>query len=222
MTKRLPEAERLRRKAERKAFFALTSKDKIRAGTKRYREKIRALRAAGGPEWEAYRAEQYARQKYYRTKNREYEKQRSKDYWLRVRDRKNAERRAAKLANPEFFKARDEKVWRTRRANIFVNHVRVLSRKNGWACDLTKEWFQERLKAGVCEMSGLPFDMESKRSRATPSVDRIDPNGPYTKANCRMIIWFLNRALSNLGDDYALMVFERVLEKRRCLQLLAA
>lgn len=65
---------------------------------------------------------------------------------------------------------------------------------------------------------------ERKRrySKESPSIDRIDPYGDYVQSNCRIITWWLNRALLNLGEDYACMVFERVLEKRRALQLLAA
>lgn len=62
-------------------------------------------------------------------------------------------------------------------------------------------------------MSSLPFSY-SKRSPNLPSIDRIDPKGPYTKENCRLILWWLNRALIDLGEEYAMQVFRGIFVSR--------
>ena len=67
-------------------------------------------------------------------------------------------------------------------------------------------------------MTGIEFDMSVSRSANSPSIDRINPAGPYTKENCRMILWSLNRALSNHGEEYMFDLFKRIFEKRGMLR----
>lgn len=125
---------------------------------------------------------------------------------------RSRERRKAK--DPEVFR-RQSKKWRTRnRAQYILLSVRAECRKTGTTCDLTREWIDERFKAGVCEMSGIPFDMEGSRTPHSPSIDRRNPGGPYTAANCRMIVWALNHALSDRGEDYMVDLFQRVIARR--------
>ncbi len=67
-------------------------------------------------------------------------------------------------------------------------------------------------------MTGLPFDMTldgHKRRPNAPSVDRIKPDGDYTQDNCRIVLWFINRAMLNFGEDYAFDVFSRAIERSR-------
>jgi hypothetical protein len=120
-----------------------------------------------------------------------------------------------RMNTPEMHKAWREKHWQTRRGGYLLSSIRKSCKKRGETTDLTFEWLQSRIDYGVCEMSGVPFDMKSKKGPFSPSVDRIDPRGPYTQANCRVILWFINRALSNYGEDLALSVFEKILERRR-------
>ena len=97
--------------------------------------------------------------------------------------------------------------------------VKAEARRKGVSCDLPLTWFEEKLKAGHCEMSGLAFDFETivKGSPGpnTPSVDRIVAGGNYTASNCRLILFCINRALSNFGEDYILKVFSQVLARRK-------
>jgi len=62
--------------------------------------------------------------------------------------------------------------------------------------DLTPEWAAARW-TGYCELTGLPFSGPDKRvgyknRNMSPSIDRIDPDGPYTQNNCRIILWAIN------------------------------
>jgi len=82
-------------------------------------------------------------------------------------------------------------------------------------CGITPAWIKERLDRGVCELTGIAFDMTGKRTQNSPSIDRIIPGGPYTPENCRMILWSLNRGLNNYGLDYMLTIFEMILRKRK-------
>ena len=66
--------------------------------------------------------------------------------------------------------------------------------------DLDVEWVLERLEAGVCHLSGEPFDLTEVRGFSTPSLDKIDPKGGYTKENTRVILFGLNAALGTWGE----------------------
>lgn len=70
--------------------------------------------------------------------------------------------------------------------------------------DLTKEWILERIEAGVCQVTKLPFSLEltvtNKRPFA-PSIDRIDPNKFYTKDNCQVVCFIYNVAKGEFSNS---------------------
>lgn len=167
----------------------------------------------------------------YREKNREN----IKKYYDENRERFRIDQKNKRLMNPEEFnRKRREK--RASRVEVIRARERAARVKNPayWhlkgvkrrakgadlACDLDMNWINDRLNRGVCELSGIQFDMDrstggfSMMKLNGPTVDRKNPKGPYTKANCRMILWWLNRALSDKGEEYALSVFRAIFIKR--------
>lgn len=126
-----------------------------------------------------------------------------------------AKAKAARAKNPELYRAWQKEHKRKNPNSWRLYGTRKSAKILGVSCDLDLKWFSDRIQSGHCEMSGLPFDLVGKRTPNSPSVDRIDPFGPYSKSNCRIILWWINRALSNLGEDYAIMVFENIIEKRK-------
>lgn len=64
--------------------------------------------------------------------------------------------------------------------------------------DLT--WVQQRLKAGVCEITGIPFVTDVPRHPFLPSLDRVDSSRGYVPDNCRAILWMLNAAKQELPE----------------------
>jgi hypothetical protein len=69
--------------------------------------------------------------------------------------------------------------------------------------DLRHLWQQ---CGGGCAMTGLPFletQIGTGRARRpyAPSLDRIDPEKPYSRANCRLFCMAVNFALNAFGDD---------------------
>lgn len=127
--------------------------------------------------------------------------------------------RARRTANPEKYREMNRA---HKQANPYawrLYSARKQAKAKGLAFDLDLEWFATRLDSGICELSGLPFDLREKyglggRGARSPSVDRRDPKGPYTKENCRMILWWINRALTDLGEEYAFSVFRAIFVKR--------
>jgi hypothetical protein len=67
--------------------------------------------------------------------------------------------------------------------------------------ELTPEWIMEKLKTGVCEVTGLPFTYTlNARNPWSPSLDRIDPNIGYTLGNTRVVVWIYNAAKNVFTD----------------------
>ena len=62
--------------------------------------------------------------------------------------------------------------------------------------DLTTDWVKERLDAGVCEVTGIPFrfDLSGHRNLYGPSLDRTVPEEGYTRANTRVVLFAYNSA----------------------------
>jgi hypothetical protein len=130
-----------------------------------------------------------------------------------IQDAKNREWRKA---HPECDKAIKDRYWRNTRARYIVQSVRSEARKKGVFFDISVEWVQERLTRGVCELSGLPFDLESRRTnlRDQPSIDRRIPGGDYVEGNCRMVLFGLNSKLRGFGDAGVHSAIARVRELR--------
>jgi hypothetical protein len=199
------------------------------------KERSRAWRQANPDKVREYKRLSYER-------NREKARAAQAAYYQKNKEKRLADTKARRIANPEEHRAEARryrakypekvKTWQKnffmqRRANVMAANARRSAKAKGVECNLDVAWFEERLKAGVCEMSGIPFDLSAgSRNPNSPSIDRIVAGGPYTKANCRLTIWWLNRALSNMGDDYCLDVFRRILQRRGempapCLRLVA-
>lgn len=80
------------------------------------------------------------------------------------------------------------------------------ARRRGIPFTLTMEWVRERIEAGTCELSGLPFSLSGE---FVPSIDRIDASQGYTPENCRIVAHYVNRAINQFGEK----LFERVAVK---------
>jgi len=65
--------------------------------------------------------------------------------------------------------------------------------------DFSSTWVEEKIRAGVCEVTGIPFDLTSKTSESNhaknpwvPSIDRIDSSGPYVRSNVQIVVFMYN------------------------------
>lgn len=97
-----------------------------------------------------------------------------------------------------------------RRAQILLSASRARAKYAGIEYDLTLEWIASRIRGGVCEVTGLPFDISllpprSERKSRTPafapSLDRIERGGGYTQANTRVVVFIYNVARSDFEDE---------------------
>jgi hypothetical protein len=92
------------------------------------------------------------------------------------------------------------------RAEHMLNNARARARKRGIACTLTHEWIKEKLDAGICEVTGVPFVFAvgngkgHKVNSFSPSLDRINQTGDYSPENVRVTCWIYNRARGAFPD----------------------
>lgn len=89
------------------------------------------------------------------------------------------------------------------------------SRKRGEVCEITIQDVEIMYagQAGCCAVTGIPFRLEHyEECRRNPygiSIDRKDNSMGYTPSNCRLVLVFVNTALSDYGES----VFWDVLRK---------
>lgn len=118
--------------------------------------------------------------------------------------------------NKEQFNAYRKKYGRANRGYILVSTAKKRSLKRGHAFDLDqyKKEIQERIDAGFCELSGIPFDLLSGRTFASPSIDRIEPSKGYVYSNIRIVCNLMNMALGDWGEETLDAVITSWLRKR--------
>lgn len=98
------------------------------------------------------------------------------------------------------------------RAGALLTRVRERSQEKGFpAPTLDADWIEARLERGVCELSGLPFGDEKPYA---PSIDRIDSSKPYTQENCRLVVWALNAAFGEWGEEAFRLIAKTWLARR--------
>lgn len=63
--------------------------------------------------------------------------------------------------------------------------------------NLDIEWIKEKLDAGFCEVTKIPFELTEGRNPFAPSLDKTDPEKGYTKENTKVVCWCYNTAKGN-------------------------
>ena len=108
---------------------------------------------------------------------------------------------------------------RGRVTNLF-NSSKNRSKTLGVDFDLTREWIAERLERGHCEVTGIPFVLETgggkghRTNSFSPSVDRIKQDGGYTQDNCQLVVWIYNRARGAFPDAHFDRMLNALTERR--------
>jgi hypothetical protein len=86
------------------------------------------------------------------------------------------------------------------RAQRLYGNAHKRAKANGWpAPDFDSPWIEGKILAGVCEATGIPFDLYTQTSFSVhaknpwvPSLDRIDSNKPYLKDNVQVVVFMYN------------------------------
>lgn len=210
-----PYEEKLKARREARKIWDDANREHVRSRAREYKIKNpEQIKESKRKDWEKHKEKYRARSKIYNEKNKEWLDEKRRKYYAKNREAMLLKTKKYRQDHPEWMKAFRKKHWENNRHSVLWSSTKKSAKVKGVIFDLTQEWMKKRIDAGVCEMSGLPFDMKGKRSANSPSTDRINPNGGYTQDNCRMILWSINRALCNYGEDYILSVFDAILKRK--------
>lgn len=84
------------------------------------------------------------------------------------------------------------------RASKLLAAARARAKASGIPVTITREWIEEKLKAGNCEATGVPFDLSptgyGNKNPWAPSLDQITPGAGYTPENVQVVCWIFNVA----------------------------
>jgi hypothetical protein len=103
------------------------------------------------------------------------------------------------------------------RAYELVRHARDRAKKKGLAFDLDgySTEIQRRIDNGLCEVTGLPLNLEGGRTWDSPSLDRIEPKGPYLYSNIRIVCHAINSAMGDWGEQRVVQLALAILAVRK-------
>jgi len=112
------------------------------------------------------------------------------------------------------------------RATAILSGIRRSAKQKNLEMVLTKEWIEERLRKGVCEVTGIPFVLDASKHEMTyttalnremnpfsPSVDRIDSSKGYKPTNCKVTVLIYNYAKSCFPEESVEMFCRAYLDK---------
>lgn len=123
-----------------------------------------------------------------------------------VKEREKARNRAYRKANPDKQKRYKSRSYNKNRAAALCTSARRRAQLKRVPFALEVADIQRRLAVGYCELTGIKFDLTSRRSPFSPSLDRRTPAKGYTTENVRVICWGLNVALHTWGEEPLLKI----------------
>lgn len=117
---------------------------------------------------------------------------------------------------PEKHRAHMKAYYVRTRFDRLLKLVENRARKRGisYSLDRQDSSLRARFDKGLCEMTGIPFNMENGRTFDSPSVDRKEPGLGYTPENVRFVLDIMNVAMNVYGEDVLASVTATWLEKR--------
>lgn len=91
----------------------------------------------------------------------------------------------------------------TQRASYLVTAAKQRAKAKGLPFDLDahRAELKNVMDQGVCQMTGIPFDMLGKQTWNSPSLDRVIPALGYTISNIRVVLFSLNVMMHDWGVE---------------------
>lgn len=100
------------------------------------------------------------------------------------------------------------------RTNLLWHDAKKASNKKGHIFTIRKEWIEERVRRGFCEVTGIKFVMDS-RNPWMPSLDRKIPELGYTEDNCQVVVWIYNTAKQEFKHEDVIILSKHLLDKEK-------
>ena len=128
-----------------------------------------------------------------------------------------AKSKAAKKANPEKFRERERRYWNSPKGR--AGYLLINAKYRCKNVTITKQWIQERLDRGVCEVTGLPFIYDSSgqnlKNPWSPSLDRKVSGLGYTLENTQLVVWIYNVAKGSWKHEDVEILANAIMERRK-------
>jgi hypothetical protein len=107
------------------------------------------------------------------------------------------------------------------RAMTLVSGAKTRAKQKGIPFNLTVEYIEKILKNGVCQVTGLKFDLQPyeegrdtrKKSMHAPSLDQIEPSKGYTICNVQVVVYNYN-TLKSCGTAEEALITAKALVAR--------
>ena len=95
------------------------------------------------------------------------------------------------------------------RAQRLHGNAQKRAKANGWPLlDFDSLWIEEKIRAGACEVTGIPFDLNTQVSNSVhaknpwvPSIDRVDSSKPYARDNVQIVVYMYNVCKAEFDHD---------------------
>ena len=101
------------------------------------------------------------------------------------------------------------------RSQNLISDARNSSKKRKLEINISRDWIEEKLNRGICELTGLPFDFTPSKNtylnKFAPSLDRINSSKGYTKDNVRVVLCAVNLALGQYNDEEMLPILKAMI-----------
>lgn len=103
------------------------------------------------------------------------------------------------------------------RAYELIRHAKQRAEKKRLPFDLAgySTEIQRRIDNGLCEVTGLPLNLEGGRTWDSPSLDRIEPKNGYLYANIRIVCHAINSAMGDWGEQKVVQLALAILSVRK-------
>ncbi len=105
------------------------------------------------------------------------------------------------------------------RCQRLYGNAQKRAKEQGWPPpDFSSTWIEEKVKAGYCEVTGIPFDLDTRRTKIhacnpwVPSLDRIDSSLPYLKSNVQVVVFMYNVCKAEFSHADVVLFAKSVVE----------
>jgi hypothetical protein len=106
---------------------------------------------------------------------------------------------------------------RNHRAQILINLARYRANQKGLEFSLDGHigLIQGVIDAGVCELTGIPFNLDDGKTWDSPSLDRIDSTKGYSPDNVRVVLYCVNVMANLWGENKIIEIADAIMSIRR-------
>ena len=138
------------------------------------------------------------------------------------RDCENRSTREKKPWNSEAKKNYQARRRITHRGFVLTREAQRRAEQKGIPFNLDWREIQTRIDAGFCEVTGLPFNLNTPKSWDAPSIDQMRAGEGYSKDNTRVVLYALNTMANEWGEDLIITIAQAIQAHRQKQSLIAS